>query len=89
MRIEFDNCLKNEGPVSDLREFEINAFGKPPQIITKNLNRIEINNTKFDAAVKFKLCLNSGAKNGGAKSVEGAVVADAEFYIAEIQTMPN
>ena len=44
MRMEFDNCIENEGPLvgGDSREFEINTFGKIPQISSKNLNRVTI-----------------------------------------------
>jgi hypothetical protein len=59
MRIEFENCVENEGPLigGDSREYEINTFGKVPQIKTKNLNRVTINNLKHDSVISFKLCM--------------------------------
>jgi hypothetical protein len=32
MRMEFENCVENEGPLvdGDSREYEINTFGKVP-----------------------------------------------------------
>lgn len=68
MRIEFDNCRENEGPVTggDRLEFELNAFGKPPMLKSSDLKRVKINNTKFDSQVIFKLCIG-GSPNGGDK----------------------
>ena len=59
MRMEFENCVENEGPLigGDSREYEINTFGKVPQIKTKNLNRVTINNLKHDSVISFKLCM--------------------------------
>ncbi len=75
--MEFDNCLEYEGPVAggDRREIEVNQFGKPLIVQSKNLNRVTINNTKYDAMVSFKLCLGSGSKTTKAATIEGTVVA--------------
>ena len=49
MRVEFDNCKENEGPVEgDCKDFPINSFGKTSQQVTKELNRFTINNYKID-----------------------------------------
>jgi hypothetical protein len=63
MRMEFENCVENEGPLmgGDSREYEINTFGKVPQIKTKNLNRVTINNLKHDSVISFKLCMGQAS----------------------------
>lgn len=73
MRMEFENCIEYEGSLQngDLRTYELNSLGKPPMIKSKDLNRVKINNTNFDAAVTFKLCI------GGSKTNEGSIVAVA------------
>lgn len=83
MRVEFENCLKNRGMTDDYRSFELNNFGKPPYLRGKTLNRVEIYNTRYDAEVKFKLCV------GRTESVAGAVVADASFRLAQVMAAPN
>jgi hypothetical protein len=61
VRMEYESCRPGEGPSPDgsceVHDVEINAFGKPHSIKSKKLNRFEINNTKYDAKVTFKLCL--------------------------------
>lgn len=73
MRMEFENSIEYEGSLQngDLRTYELNSLGKPPMITSKDLNRVKINNTNFDAAVTFKLCI------GGSKTLEGSIVAVA------------
>jgi len=94
MRIEYDNCRENEGPVpgGDRLEFELNAFGKPPLLKSTDLKRVKINNTKYDSMVTFKLCIG-GSPNGGDRrnqfSSEAVVVGEAKFHLAEVQTMAN
>jgi hypothetical protein len=63
MRVEFDNCKENEGPIpgGDRLEFELNAFGKPPSLKSADLKRAKINNTKHDAMITFKMCVGGNA----------------------------
>jgi hypothetical protein len=58
MRMEYENCVENEGPLlgGDFKEFEINTYGKVPQVSSKDLNRVTINNLGHDSVIKFKLC---------------------------------
>jgi hypothetical protein len=92
LRIEYDNCRENEGPVpgGEKFEFELNAFGKPPTLRSSELKRVKINNTKFDSLVTLKLCIG-GSPNGDRKhsSLEAVVVAEAKFHLAEVQTLSN
>jgi hypothetical protein len=93
MRLEYDNCVENEGPLvgGDSREFEINSFGKVRQVSSKNLNRITINNLKHDAVINFKLCMGQATSNNKTSGgfSECSEIAVASIALAEIKQMPN
>lgn len=88
MRMEYDNCKENVGATLDHMEFELNSFGKPPMLKSSELKRARINNTKHDASVTFKLCVG-GSENKKQHTLEAAVLAEAKFHLAEVQTIPN
>ena len=91
-RVEFDNCIEYEGPIpgGDRRDYDLNKYGKPRQLTSKNLNKVKINNTRYDAEFRFKLCIGGGAgANKKDRTLEAAVIATAQFHLAELQTMPN
>ena len=91
MRMEFDNCVENEGPLvgGDSREFEINTFGKVPQFKTKNLNRVTINNLKHDSVINFKLCMGQASNKTSQGVSECSEIAVASIVLAEVRQMPN
>jgi hypothetical protein len=92
MRMEFDNCVEYEGPLpdGDSREFEINTFGKLPIITSKNLNRITINNLKYDSVIKFKLCMGQVSQTKTSSTFsECSEIAVASLALAEVKSMPN
>jgi len=86
MRVEFDNCKENEGPVEgDCKDFPINSFGKTSQQVTKELNRFTINNYKIDGLVTFKLCLGQpSTQSKFSVSQEAATLATCSFYLCEL-----
>ena len=86
MRVEFDNCKENEGPVEgDCKDFAINSYGKSSQQISKDLNRFTINNCKVDGLVTFKLCLGqSSTQSKLSASQEAATLATCSFYLCEL-----
>ena len=91
IRMEFDNCVENEGPLvgGDSREFEINTFGKVPQFKTKNLNRVTINNLKHDSVINFKLCMGQASNKTSQGVSECSEIAVASIVLAEVRQMPN
>ena len=90
MRVDFDNCKENEGPVEgDRKDFDINQFGKVSKALSKNLNKFQINNYKHDAKVTFKLCLGEATLRKSIATEEAAVLATASFYLCELRLMPN
>ena len=89
MRMEFDNCIENEGPLvgGDSREFEINTFGKIPQVSSKNLNRVTINNLKYDSIIHFKLCMGQASSQNKTTAgfSECSEIAIASIALAEVK----
>jgi hypothetical protein len=86
MRVEFDNCKENEGPVEgDCKDFAINSFGKSSQQISKDLNRFSINSYKIDGLVTFKLCFGQpSTQSKFSVSQEAATLATCSFYLCEL-----